>query len=231
MKLACSSTAFGAVLRSGDLTQLEWIDLCARELAADGAVFDMRHFPRFDTDYLAQLKKMCADLGLTVAAVRDDAFFGPDSARMERAFETALALGAPLLTARMELADAVNWNVALERVGAATAHAKRWNVTLAVQNAPQTLAASVHDLKRVAKEADSAWLHYGLDLDAFEAADEPQTLMQKTVLVVRDVERSRNAVQPAQFRGFVVLDAGSESASSAMMRAAIANLRALDDRT
>ncbi|MGH8163526.1 MAG: hypothetical protein ACREP1_04245, partial [Rhodanobacteraceae bacterium] len=70
MKLACSSTAFDRELRDGDLTQLEWIDRCARELAADGLVFDVAHFPRTDADYLAQVKKMCADLGLTVAAVR-----------------------------------------------------------------------------------------------------------------------------------------------------------------
>jgi len=82
MKLACSSTAFDQQLRSGDLTQLEWIDACARELAADGVVFDVRHFPRTDTDYLAQVKKMSADLGLTVAALRHDGFFTADSAHM-----------------------------------------------------------------------------------------------------------------------------------------------------
>src|SRR5437588_12197825 len=97
MKLACSSTAFDEQLRGGDLTQLEWIDACARELAADGVVFDVRHFPRTDTDYLAQVKKMSADLGMTVAALRHDVFFTADSTHMEQALEMALAYGALLL--------------------------------------------------------------------------------------------------------------------------------------
>src|SRR5579884_2644633 len=99
MKLASSSTAFDEQLRSDRLTQLEWLDLCAHELAADGVVFDVRHFPRTDTDYLAQLKKMAVDLGLTVAALRHDGFFEGDDAHMAQAVEIALALGAPLLCA------------------------------------------------------------------------------------------------------------------------------------
>ncbi|MFN2450529.1 MAG: hypothetical protein ABR508_12200, partial [Candidatus Baltobacteraceae bacterium] len=97
MKLACSSSAFDQDLRSGDLTQLEWLDRCAGSIAADGVVFDMRHFPRTDDDYLAQLKKMAADSGLTVAALRDDAFFQTQDTA--KTLGIALALGAPLLTA------------------------------------------------------------------------------------------------------------------------------------
>src|SRR5579884_2409690 len=99
MKLASSSTAFDEQLRSERLTQLEWIDLCAHELAADGVVFDVRHFPRTDTDYLAQVKKMAVDFGLTVAALRHDGFFTAEEPQMEQAVEMALALGAPLLSA------------------------------------------------------------------------------------------------------------------------------------
>ena len=75
MKLACASSALHHAIERGDLTQLEFIDLCARELACDGVVLDVRHFPRTDDDYLAQIKKMAADRGLTVAALAAPAFF------------------------------------------------------------------------------------------------------------------------------------------------------------
>jgi len=78
MKLACASSAFDELFRDGALTQIEWIESCAREFEADGVVFDVRHFPRTDSDYLAQVKKMTADVGLTVAALEDDAFFPGD---------------------------------------------------------------------------------------------------------------------------------------------------------
>ncbi len=110
MKLACSSTAFDQRFASGDLTQLEWIDLCAHEIAADGVVFDVRHFPRFDTDYLAQVKKMATDVGLTVTAVSHDGFFGGDGARMEQSLEIALALGAPLLAAPLPRETSLSWS-------------------------------------------------------------------------------------------------------------------------
>ncbi|MBD5634860.1 MAG: hypothetical protein IAI49_10310, partial [Candidatus Eremiobacteraeota bacterium] len=69
MKIACSSASFAQEIRRGDLTQLDWLDLCANELELDGVVFDADHFPRTDADYLAQMKKAAADLGLTVAAL------------------------------------------------------------------------------------------------------------------------------------------------------------------
>src|SRR5450755_88149 len=69
MKLCCSTAAFGRALDEGELTQLEWIDACANDLDVDGVEFDGRYFPRTDDDYLAQLKKLCADRCLTVACV------------------------------------------------------------------------------------------------------------------------------------------------------------------
>ena len=72
MKLACASGALNREIESGELTQLEFLDLCARDLASDGVVLDVRHFPRTDGDYLAQLKKMAADRGLDIALGADE---------------------------------------------------------------------------------------------------------------------------------------------------------------
>lgn len=227
MKLACSSTAFDALLRSGELTQLEWIDLCAHELAADGVVFDVRHFPRTDTDYLAQLKKMAADLGLSVAALRHDGFFSADDMHMEQALEIAMALGAPLLSAPLPPETQTSWSDVQATLGSATSLAKRFNVTIALRNAPHTFAASTLDMKRAAKEADSAWLRYGPDLSAMDAASDPEGLLSKTVLVWNEISAcSPVELQPiarllATYRGFVALDDAQGEAQAEQARAAL----------
>jgi hypothetical protein len=227
MKLACSSTAFDEQLRSERLTQLEWIDLCAHELEADGVVFDVRHFPRTDTDYLAQVKKMTTDLGLTVAALRHDGFFVAEEAHMEQAVETAIALGAPLLCAPLPPETSASWSDVQARLGAATGIAKRLNVTLALRNAPNTYAASTHDMKRVSKEADSAWLRYGPDLCAFDAGSEPADILGKCVLAWYDARQcGAEAVSPAvrmlaNFRGFIALDDIEGGATLESMKAAL----------
>lgn len=228
MKLACSSTAFDELIRSGALTQLEWIDLCAHDLGADGVVFDVRHFPRTDTDYLAQVKKMAADTGLTVAALRHDGFFDASAERMEQAVEMALALGAPLLSAPLPPETAASWTEVQERLGAATSLAKRLNVTLALRNAPHTYAAGTQDMKRVSKEADSAWLRYGPDFGAFDASDEPASLVAKMVLVwQRAAGEADKAIVDllAGYHGFVALDSPEGAADAAQMKNALRTWR------
>jgi hypothetical protein len=228
MKLACSSTGFDAALRSGELTQLEWIDLCAHDFAADGIVLDVRHFPRIDTDYLAQVKKMATDLGLCVAALRHDGLFSADDAHMLAAFETAIALGAPLLSAPLPLEVDTSWNDVLARLGTATSLAKRHNVTLAIRNAPHTFAAGVHDLKRVSKEADSAWLRFGPDFAALEAPSEPQALLGKTVLVWHQIgngSAQARAQELGGYLGFVALDDARGEATAAQTKSALREWR------
>ena len=227
MKLASSSTAFDEQLRSDRLTQLEWLDLCAHELAADGVVFDVRHFPRTDTDYLAQIKKMAADLGLTVTALRHDGLFSGDGAHVEQAFEMALALGAPLLSAPLAPEVEASWTDMQARLGEATSIAKRLNVTIAVRNLAHTFAATSHDLKRVSKEADSAWLRYGPDFGALDAASDPQALLAKTVLVWANADGDPATLSTllANYRGFVVLDAAAGNCSAEEMKNALRHWR------
>lgn len=235
MKLGCSSTAFDEQLRSDRLTQLEWLDLCAHEVAADGVVFDVRHFPRTDTDYLAQLKKMATDLGLTPAALRHDGFFDVDDAHMEQALEMALALGAPLLSAPLPPETVVSWSEVQTRLAAATSAAKRLNVTLAVRNTQHSHAASEHDLKRVSKEADSAWLRYGPNFATLDAGSDENALLAKTVLVWSDVNARpySHATLLRGFGGFVVLDAAAGDADAQAMKNALRQWRTalVADRT
>ena len=231
MKLAVASSAFHRSLESGELTQLEFLDLCARDLACDGVVLDVRHFPRTDGDYLAQVKKMAADRGLGVAALADASFFAADETAMRAALERAVALGAPLLASPLPLETGGSWIEQLERLGTATSLAKRANVTLALRNAAGTFAATAHDCKRVSKEADSAWLRFGLDPGAFDSASDPATLGPNAVLLWSDVDAvAGNAIADtiaafASFRGHLALDERAGSATPAQMQSAMRSWR------
>jgi sugar phosphate isomerase/epimerase len=205
MKFACASSAFHRAFESGDLTQLEFLDAAAHVMAYDGVVLDDRHFPRTDSDYLAQVKKTATDLGLCIAALASDAFFAATPDEMRAALDCALALGTPLLTGRLGGETTYSWSDQLGKLGVASSLAKSANVTLALRNAPHTFAATSHDCKRVTKETDSAWLRYGLEPAAFDAASDPLALAPKTVLLWRDAQ-SAQLTGWEQFRGFVALD-------------------------
>ncbi|MDQ6826153.1 MAG: sugar phosphate isomerase/epimerase [Candidatus Eremiobacteraeota bacterium] len=238
MKLACSSTAFGRLLSSGELTQIEWLDLCARTLASDGVISDVRHFPRTDYDYLAQIKKMAADLGLTVAALRSDDFFSADEPAMRADFEIASALAAPLLTSHLPSELQTSWSDVLARVGVATSLAKQYNITLAVRNVPDTLTSTTQNLKRLAKEADSAWLRFAPEPSMFDLASDPAAIVSKTVLAWHvhspaEVESDENPPMDRlftllkDFRGFLAVDYRDGGGSVDAMRAAFIELRTM----
>lgn len=230
MKIACAGGALAREIERGGLTQLEFVDLCARECACDGIVLDVRQFPRTDDDYLAQLKKMAVDWGLSVAALWDAAFF---RARPESVLETlrlAVVLGAPLVAAPLAGETESSWGEQLERLGVATAFAKQLNVTLALRNAPGTFAATAHDCKRVTKETDSAWLRYGPEPSSFDAASDVAALAGDSILLWSSVGDGDDAIARtigafAGFRGFVVLDDASGAASSASIASAVTRWR------
>jgi sugar phosphate isomerase/epimerase len=216
MQFAYSSGAFDQALQRGDLTQLEFIDAVARETLFDGVVLDDRHFPRTDDDYLAQIKKMAADLGLTIAALASDAFFVANEDAMRAALDRALALGAPLLAGRLGAETALSWSEQLYKLGAASSLAKSANITLAVRNAPGTFAATEHACKRVSKETDSAWLRYGLEPAAFGAATDVTPLREKTVLLwVGAREEPLDAIW-RNFHGFAVIEKTQPHVASSM---------------
>ena len=229
MKLACASSALHRTIAEGELTQLEFLDACAQDLAADGIVLDVRHFPRLDDEYLAQVKKMAADRGLTIAAIGDAAFFTGD--RSEATLRLAVSVGAPLVAAPLCSETHSSWSEQLARLSSATSLAKSFNVTLAVRNAPGTFAATTHDCKRVAKETDSAWLRFGPEPRAFDAASDPAALASNSVLLWSNVgdenERSVGDVVHgfAQFRGHLALDEPSGDAGLPEMQSAIRSWR------
>jgi len=238
MKLACASTSFDRAFASGDLTQLEWLDWCARELAADGVVCDANHFPRLDSDYLAQVKKVAVDCGLTIAGVWSSDFFANDERAMQSALDLADAIGAPLLIAPMQSEVQTSWADAMQRVSVAVRLAKAINVTLGARNQIDTLVAGGHELKRLSKEADSAWLRYALDVDALDAASEPSDLLEKTVMLSHvhdpgeidsdEFPKTRRTLDLAdRFHGFLTIEIADGQADPAAMRNALRKWRTL----
>jgi sugar phosphate isomerase/epimerase len=219
MKIACSSASFAHEIRRGELTLLEWLDIVANELELDGVVFDTAHFARNDAEYLAQMKKAATDLGLTVAALAAaDALETPEGA--VSALDAAAALGAPLLLVRAPAGvDDGSWGRFTDVLKTAAGLAKRANVTLAVRNAAGTLCADPSDLRRSAKDVDSAWLRFALDLTDLTSADDARELLAKTVIAAYGVGRPNDFARPGdraasslierltRFRGFVCIDA------------------------
>jgi hypothetical protein len=230
MKIACAAGAFAQLIERGGLTQLEFVDLCAREFACDGIVFDVRQFPRTDDDYLAQLKKMAVDWGLTVAGIWDRAFFSAHSEAMLETLRLAVVLGAPLVAAPLAGEHFMPWSSQLERLGAASGLAKQLNVTLALRNAPDSYASTTHDCKRVAKETDSAWLRFGPQPASFDAASDPASLGTDSVLLWSSVCESDAAIAQtisgfADFRGFVALDDAHGAATALDVAETVARWR------
>lgn len=154
------------MLAARALTQLEWVDLCANELMLDGVEFARSHFPRLDTDHVAQLKKLCADRCLTVASLHHDLPFDPgdvdqEVAKIANSLEVAAGLGAPLVRLTVAAGDgaqAVAWRELVRGLKSACAQAKMYNITFALEPREGSLVASPADAKRAMKECDSAWL-------------------------------------------------------------------------
>jgi len=230
MKLACASSSLHRDIERGELTQLEFLDLCARELACDGVVLDVRHFPRNDNDYLAQVKKMATDRGLTIAALADPVFFSATQSSMSEVLAQAAALGAPLVAAPLARETEFSWAEQLARLGIATGLAKARNVTLALRNAAASFAATTHDCKRVAKEADSAWLRFGPDPARFDTASDARVLASNTVLLWSDFTcESKDCSDMLDafdgFRGHLVIDDTSGAAPVPELRDTVARWR------
>lgn len=239
MKIACSSATFSRQIQSGALTQLDWLDLCANELEVDGVVFDAAHFPRRDAEYLAQLKKVASDLGLTVAAFASHDAFGTDGGTD---LDTALALGAPLAIVRApaESEDPEAWGAFTDALKGRAGDGKRLGVTLALRNAPGTLCPAPADLRRAAKDVDSAWLRFAFDVGA--ASDDEARVLTKSVIAVQSVGDARAFATPLdriatiaierlrRFRGFVLLEGSADAAEPAAYHDAVARFAALRSR-
>lgn len=213
MKICCSSRSYASALQSGDLTQLEWIDRCAG-LALDGVDLASAHFPRTDSDYLAQLRKLCVDRGLTVAAVTLDATAGGDGDVDAQAalagswIAHARELGAPLMRVACGAssgAPGVAWRELIRCLKTIAHEAKERNVTLALEPRDGSLVATSAECKRAQKECDSAWLRIALPLDfnLGSDADGDALLVETIVAISHGREADADALRSLRHSGYI----------------------------
>ncbi|HEY0381801.1 MAG TPA: hypothetical protein VGC72_06345 [Candidatus Elarobacter sp.] len=163
MRIAVSSSTFRRPLETGELTQLEWVERCASELGADGVVTAVLDFPRFDDEYVAQLRKVAIDLGIVPFGIDAPGLLDPAGAPagLEQALTVARRLGTAVIRTAAPAPGEVPpaTFVATVRTAKAVARsAKAANVTVLVTAAPATIAEDLAGLRHLLKDADSAWL-------------------------------------------------------------------------
>jgi sugar phosphate isomerase/epimerase len=212
MKICCSSRSYAPALQSGDLTQLEWVDRCAG-LALDGVDLGSAHFPRTDSDYLAQIRKLCVDRGLTVAAVTLDGTIGDGDVDAQAALAgswiaRASELGAPLLRVTCGASSGspgIAWRELIRALKTIAHEAKTKNVTLALEPRAGSLVSSSADCKRAQKECDSAWLRIALPLDFTMPSDaDAGALLDETVFAVsHGVDVDTDALRSLRHSGYI----------------------------
>ena len=206
VQLASSSSLLDHLFTRGEFTQLEWIDFAARSLAVDGLVFDIRHFPRLDVEYLAEVRKLCVDRGLTIAALAVDDLFARDESGLDLVFGIAGELGTSItITNPPPPTDvpSVNWRENTARGKAIARLGKRWNITIGLRNAAETICTTAIDLKRFTKDIDSSWLRFAPEVSSL-SAEELMSLQVRTVITT-----TRNFQAPCgdpARKGFLVLE-------------------------
>jgi sugar phosphate isomerase/epimerase len=220
MRLALSSRSFARAIERGALTQLEWLDVCSAEPAVDGVDLGIEHFPRRDAEYLAQIKKLCVDRGLSVAGVNTALEIGsgdvdPQVAALVATLDAAGALGAPLVRfacGTVTGSPGIAWRELIRALKAVSEHAKHVNVALALMPLAGTLVPDDAAVRRALKECDSAWLRLALPAEvAWE------THSGEAVIMVA-APQGNNLAAALRFRGFVSLEDTRGTLDSAQLR-------------
>jgi hypothetical protein len=231
MKIAVSSSSFASTFARGEMTHLEWLELCASRLDADGVVLALADFPRTDPEYAAQVKKVATDLGIVPVALDVPGLLDPARPDAERAAAVALAsaAGAALLRVTAGPPGELPPETFARAVAATKTFAslaKAANVTITVAPADGTLLADLAAVQNFTKYVDSAWLRYDLPLGHPE----------RGILSGRDrvlVERVGLDEQPGELsarRGWLVLEGPGGDDPLARVGAAIDALRILGQR-
>jgi L-ribulose-5-phosphate 3-epimerase UlaE len=239
------------MLAANELTQLEWVDLCANELNLDGVEFALTHFPRLDADYVAQVKKLCADRCLTVASLHHDLVVTSDGitrhvTALERSLDLALQLGAPLVRFALhssQAPQAVEWREMIHGLKTACSKAKQLNVTFALEPTINSPVASPGDARRAIKECDSAWLRLATNARALGASSRDQwaEAIEVSSIAIAPVSSldtfgadesidylaALSMLWQQRFRGFLSLEYSGEEAERPAVARAVSWLRGM----
>jgi len=227
MRIAVSSSTFRRPLEAGELTQLEWVERCASELGVDGVVAAVSDFPRFDDEYVAQLRKVAIDLGIVPFGIDAPGLLDPagDPVAIEHAVAVARGFGAAVLRTTPPVPGEVPPATFIETVRVAkvlSRAVKAANVTVVVTTAPGSIAEDLGALRRLLKDADSAWLR-----PCPTALLEPAQIGAKDRFpaFVATPADDPAAVAERAARAWVILDAPAAERPWDVVRDAIAALR------
>ena len=227
VKIAVSSSPFGAAMRAGSLTHLEWLEGCASRLGADGVAFALADLPRRDLEYAAQAKKVAVDLGLVPVALDVPGLLDPASSNASR--EAALALAAALGVLLVRGTSGApgqlppqTFVATVETAKGLASLAKSANITVVVMAAPGTTTPDLAAVRHLLKDVDSAWLRYevGVGDDRAELGPRDRVLVE-TIPLGTDPARV-----DASTRAWVVLEGDAGADPFARAKAAIDRLRA-----
>ncbi len=226
VKIAVSSAPFGAAMRAGSLTHLEWLEGAASRLGADGVVFTLADLPRRDVEYAAQVKKVAVDLGLVPVALDVPGLLDPASSATARedAVALATALGVLLIRATTgppgELPPQT-FVATVEAAKALASLAKAANITVVVVTAPGTMTPDLAGVRHLLKDVDSAWLRYEAavtdDRDGMGPRD--RVLVERLLL-----DAAPDAIDPGT-RAWVVVDGEGGPDPFALARETMDRLR------
>lgn len=228
MRIAVSSSTFRRPLAAGELTQLEWLERCASSLDVDGVLAAVGDFPRTDGEYTAQLRKIAVDLGLVPLGLDAAGLFEPGADALRDAV-LALATGFGALVVRSALAAPGELPPASYVEAVATAKAlgraaKAANVTIIVPPSAGTLGDDLAGVKRLLKDADSAWVRA-----CPPVAEAPQAgPRDRYPAVAASIDDDPGVVVAAARHAWVLLDAAPGDRPWEMLGDAIAALRAAE---
>jgi len=152
MKLAMSSWSHHGAIKSGEMSQGDWIAFCAL-LRLDAVELLDLHFPSTDNSCLDDIRRVCSERGLEIACVAVSNDFGlpvkKARGEMERLVRKwiglCVRLGAPLLRVFAGLPGAHKkglhlvekfrlWDEMCERLNRLATEGKKAGVTLAIEN-------------------------------------------------------------------------------------------------
>lgn len=245
MKLGCSSWSYHRPIAEGRLSQLDWLRLCAQELALDGVELLDLHFPSPDSSYLREVKRLCTELHLTISCASVSNDFGlpqeeqrhQELIKVKRWADIACFLGAPVLRVfagwpRGE--KQALWPQMIECLRQAAEYGGERGVVLGLENHDRGgFVGTAQEVERCLSEVGSPWLRLNLDTGDYGDLESIRRTIDKAVhvhakLYELDAEGAEqrldwpsimDILRGAGYRGFLSIEyEGVEAAETAVPR-------------
>ena len=189
-KVGCNIWSYHRAVNAKKLNQLQWLEMCARELKLDGVEILDYGTPdsvikakKIDYDYLKKMKKLCADLHLDIYCVSAAQNLGDldkkkqaaNIAHVKRLIDVGEYLGSPVVRffaghpEPKEKREAC-WKVLVKAVKDLTSYAEKKGIVLAVENHNHGgFMRTSADFLRLYRGVGSKW--FGIILDTGNFTD------------------------------------------------------------